>query len=107
MDALWQASWRSLPATSLAVVGVCIAVRAVWRQRAAIALGVTDARCGAALARALRGVLGGLALAAFGLAWAAQWSLVAIVAATIGLEETWETSVVIAALDDAERRGAW
>jgi hypothetical protein len=105
MDALWELSWRGYPAAGLALAGLVLAACGVWRQRGQLALSVTDARKGAAMARALRPVLTGLALAAAAAAWTWHWPVVLQLAVVIGTEELLETSAVIAALDDAERRG--
>ncbi|HEV7735506.1 MAG TPA: hypothetical protein VGR62_25250, partial [Candidatus Binatia bacterium] len=62
---------------------------------------------GVAMTRALRSVLTGHATVGVGLAWCAHLDLLLALSVVIGGEELLETSVVIAALDDAERRHAW
>ena len=99
--------WRAYPAAALIVLGAGIVVRGIWRQRRGIGLPVTRAAKGAAMTRALRSVLTGLATVGIGVAWWAHLDLLLMVALVIGGEELLETSVVIAALDDAERRGVW
>jgi hypothetical protein len=107
METLWELSWRAYPAAALIVLGAGIVVRGIWRQRRGIGLPVTRAAKGAAMTRALRSVLTGLATVGIGVAWLAHLDLLLMVALVIGGEELLETSVVIAALDDAERRGVW
>jgi hypothetical protein len=107
MNALWELPWRCHPAGGLALAGLVLAMRGLWRQRRGLALPVTDARKGVAMARALRPVLTGLALAIGAAAWAWHWPVVLQLALVIGAEELLETSAVIRALDDAERRGVW
>jgi hypothetical protein len=107
VDAIWLLSWRAWPATALVLGGIALALRAVWAERRGMALPSTDPHKGVAFVRALRGVLVGLAAAVMGVAWIWQLDTVFLVAAVIGGEELLETSVVVAALDDAERRGVW
>lgn len=104
MDTLWNLSWRIYPALALIGLGLAIVVRGVWRQRHGIALPVTRFAKGAAMTRALRSVLTGAATAGVGVAWWAHFDLLLTLSLVIGGEELLETSVVIAALDDAERR---
>ena len=59
------------------------------------------------MTRALRSVLTGLATAGVGVAWWTHLDLLLALSLVIGGEELLETSVVIAALDDAERRQVW
>lgn len=107
MDALWELSWRAYPAAALIAGGLAIVVCGVWRQRRGIGLPVTRAAKGTAMARALRSVLTGLAAIGVGAAWWGHLELLLVVSLVIGGEELLETSVVIAALDDAERRRVW
>jgi hypothetical protein len=107
METLWELSWRAYPAAVLAIAGLGIVVRGIWRQRRGIGLPVTRAAKGAAMARALRSVLTGLAIVGVGVAWWAHLDLLLVLSLVIGGEELLETSVVIAALDDAERRRVW
>lgn len=107
MDTLWELSWRAYPAAALIAAGLGIVVRGIWRQRRGIGLPVTRAAKGAALTRALRSVLTGFATAGIGVAWWAHLDLLLALSLVIGGEELLETSVVIAALDDAERRRVW
>lgn len=107
METLWELSWRAYPAAVLVMAGLGIVARGVWRQRRGIGLPVTRAAKGAALARALRSVLTGLATSGIGIGWWAHLDLLLVLSLVIGGEELLETSVVIAALDDAERRHLW
>lgn len=105
MDEVWRLSWRAWPATSMMAAGLVVALLGTWRQRHWLVLPASDGRKGSAMVRALRAVLAGGALAGVGASWLWQWPVAAFVAVVIGLEELWETSVVVGALDDARRRG--
>ncbi len=107
MDTLWDLSWRIYPAMALVAAGLGIVGRGLWRQRRDMALPVTRAAKGVAMTRALRSVLTGLATVGVGVAWWAHLDLLLALSLVIGGEELLETSVVIAALDDADRRHVW
>jgi hypothetical protein len=107
LDAVWTLSWRAYPAALVSGFGLWLVVRGIRRELPGIRLPVSDAYKGVAMARALRAVLVGLALAGIGVGWA--WNLPSLfgLSCIIGGEEALETSVVIAALRDAERKGVW
>jgi hypothetical protein len=103
MTTLLEATWRFYPATALALLGAALAVRALRREWTAVRGPVTDPATGGAMVRALRGVLAGLALLGLGAGWAAALPWLVIVSCVIGAEEMLEISVVLGALDDADR----
>lgn len=107
LDALWTLAWRAYPAALVTAFGLWLAVRGIRRELPGIRLPVSDPHKGVAMTRALRALLVGLALAGIGVAWA--WNLPYLfgLCCIIGGEEALETSVVIAALRDAEHKGVW
>ena len=107
LDALWTLSWRAYPAALVVAFGLWLVARGIRRELPGIRLPVSDPHKGVAMARALRSVLVGLALAGIGIAW--TWNLAYFfgLCCIIGGEEALETSVVIAALRDAEQKGVW
>lgn len=107
LDALWTLSWRSYPAALVTMGGLWLVLRGIHRELPGIRLPVSDPHKGVAMARALRSVLVGLALAGIGIAWATSSPYLFGLCCIIGGEEALETSVVIAALEDAERKGVW
>jgi hypothetical protein len=107
VEALWHLPWRAYPGILLVALGLGVLARALRRELPGIRLPVSDPHKGIALTRALRGVLVGLAVAGIGVAWTWQLGSLFGLCCIIGGEETLETSVVIAALDDAERKGVW
>jgi len=107
LDALWTLSWRTYPAALVTLFGVWLVARGISRELPGIRLPVADPHKGVAMARALRSVLVGLALAGIGVGWASSNAYLFGLCCIIGGEEALETSVVIAALEDAERKGVW
>ena len=98
MEVLWDLSWRVYPAASIAVAGL-------WLLRCGLPRLVTGIRLrGRRPEDLLTGVRGfrrsvlGLALLGLAAAWVwhVPWLLAA--ALVIGLEETWESSAIFAAL---------
>jgi len=107
LAALLTAPWRTAPSLALAALGVVVVVRAIHRERRDLRRPPTDPGLGFALARALRGTLGGLAVVGIGLGWFYAIGSLVVVSALIGLEELLEISSVIRALRAGERsRGA-
>jgi len=104
---LWTASWRLAPAAAGILAGSALALRGVWRERHGLSRPPTDPVMGAALARALRSTIVGLAVAGMAAAWWAQAPVWFVLFLCIGAEELWEISVVLEALDDADRRASW
>jgi hypothetical protein len=107
LEAIWTLSWRAWPAALVSGVGLWLVVYGILRERPGIRLPVSDPHKGVALVRALRSVLVGLALAGIGIAWTWHLPCVLGLCCIIGGEEALETSVVIAALRDAEQKGVW
>jgi hypothetical protein len=103
LTALLTAPWRTGPALALAALGVLVLVRAIYRERGDLKRPPTDPGLGFALARALRGTLGGLSLVGMGLGWLYAIGSLVVVSALIGLEELLEISSVIRALRAGER----
>ena len=106
MDALMAASWRLVPAALLMALGVAVALYGVARRAGDLSRPVTDPAKALAMARALRVVILGLAMAAIGAGWLWQIHALVVVAVVIACEETWETSVVVEALQTARARHA-
>lgn len=107
LDAIWSHPWRSHPAALVSMYGLWLIVRGIRRELPGIRLPVSDPHKGVAMARALRSVLVGSALAGIGIAWAWNHAYVFGLCCIIGGEEALETSVVIAALEEADRKGVW
>ena len=89
---------------ALALLGLAIVVRGLARHWAGMRGPVTDPATGGALVRALRSVLGGGALIAIAAGWAFDIRALWILGLVIGAEEMLEIGVVVAAMNDAERR---
>ena len=84
---------------TLAIVcGLAIVLGGIWRHRGVLRLPLASRASTLPLARTLRAVLVGGALAAAGVGWLYDSRTVVALACVIGLEELMETSVVIAAL---------
>jgi len=107
LDAIWTLSWRTYPAALVTLLGAWLVARGIHRELPGIRLSVADPHKGIAMARALRSVLVGLALAGIGVGWASGNAYLFGLCCVIGGEEALETSVVIAAMEDAERKGVW
>ena len=107
MDAIWTLSWRVYPAAGLVAAGVALVVAGLWRERRSLALPVTDPAKGGALVRSLRSVLTGLAVAGIGAAWVYHVPYLLGLCLIIGGEELLETSLVIGAMNEGERRASW
>jgi hypothetical protein len=95
---------NTLLTATTAGIGVAVAVHGVCRHARDLALPVTDPRKGAALVRAFRSVIGGLALATAALAWRWDIDWLLLLALAVGTEELLETSTVVAAIREGERR---
>jgi hypothetical protein len=94
----------TLLAGLLAVSGVAIVVRGLGREWAGLRGPPTEPATGGAFVRALRSVLGGGALVAIAAGWALDVRPLLLLGLVIGAEEMLEIGVVVAAMDDAERR---
>lgn len=105
METLYHLPWRGYPALALVLLGVALMIRAFRGDREAARrhrFG-TDARSLAAMRAFRRAVIG---LACIGVAagwhWQVPWLLA--LALAIGFEETFESSIDVAALEQAEQR---
>lgn len=98
MDAIFDASWRTYPATALMAVGAALVFAAGRAALEAGRLSAWDAGKGLAFMRAFRVAIVGLALLALGGAWAWQLLWLGVLAAVIGGGELFESSLDIAAL---------
>ncbi len=104
METLYHLSWRGYPAFALAALGVVLLVRGAWREyRAARRHRTgTDTRS-LGMIRTFRRAILGLTLVGVAAGW--QWHVPWLLAFTlaVGFEETFESSIHIAALAQAER----
>lgn len=97
MDALMELSWRGYPAALLIVLGLGLASVGVHRNAAGVRRPASDPRKAWAMVRCLRTVVVGLATAAAGVAWLFRLEPLLGIALIIGLGETIETTMVLAA----------
>lgn len=88
----------------VAGIGAVVVVRGLAREWRGLRGPVTDPATGAAFVRALRSVLGGGALVAIAAGWAFDVRPLLVLGLVIGAEEMLEIGVVVAAMNDAERR---
>jgi hypothetical protein len=92
-------------AALLIVVGLVVTVVAIARERRGLAHKVTDPLNALALARAFRLAIVGLAMTGVGAGWLWEVRALVVLSIVVAAEEVLETSVVVAALGAAVRRG--
>ena len=92
-------------AAFLIVVGLVVIVVAIARERRGLARPVTDPLKALALARAFRVAIVGIAMTGVGAGWLWEVRALVVLSIVVAAEEVLETSVVVAALGAAVRRG--
>ena len=104
METLYVLSWRGYPAFALAVLGVVLLVRGAWREyRAARRHRTgTDTRS-LGMMRTFRQAILGFALVGVAAGWQWQVPWLLAFALAVGFEETFESSIHISALAQAEQ----
>ncbi len=104
MDAFLHIPWRIYPATLAMLAGGALSWRALVMLSACRAL-AEPARA-LHMARGIRVGIMGLCIVAFGAGWLWSMAWMVVLATIIFGEEMLETSIIVAALRDAERTRA-
>lgn len=98
MDPLLDGPLASSAAAVMMVIGAAVLARGLRWERGAIALDWTDPRKPFALMSAFRVAIVGLCVAVLGLSWATHQLWLAIIALIVLGEETFESTMALAAM---------
>ncbi len=103
MDAIFEPAWRIWPAGTISVIGVWVLARGIAHDVRFWQADAKDMAKPLALASGLRMLLLGVSLVVFGLAWIFQIVWLWWLALIFGVEETWETSMIVSGLKESGR----